>query len=91
MAWISTDPEAQRQIQDFQLSTSEWRQVRQRSGNALRAGSKEGPVGVGEHSATWTSKEIIGQVIPTYRECSTLCYLHDMLLTMCRPVDPNQA
>jgi len=37
MAWIGQDPEAQKQIKDFQLSTSEWRQVRQRNGNALRS------------------------------------------------------
>jgi chaperone BCS1 len=67
MAWIATNAEAQKQIRDFQLSTSEWRQVRRRSGNALRA--KEGGAvgGVGEQNATWSSKEIIGQVIPTYR------------------------
>lgn len=74
MAWLAQDPAAQAQIRDFQLSTSEWRQVRQGSGNALRVETqRNGSVApssptVGEHNASWTAKDIIGQVIPTYRE-----------------------
>lgn len=57
MAWIAHDPAAQKQIVDFELSTGEWRQVRKKSRNTL----------VGEQNATWSVKDIIGQVIPTYR------------------------
>jgi chaperone BCS1 len=70
---MASSAAAQAQIRDFQLSTSEMRQVRQ-SGGALRSamdGAKGGPsvggAGVAsEQSASWSAKEIIGQVLPTY-------------------------
>ena len=69
MAWIAQDPAAQRQIRDFELSTSEWRQVRRRAGNSLLAGdTSRKSAALGEQNATWVAKEIIGQVMPTYRE-----------------------
>jgi chaperone BCS1 len=72
-AYMASSAAAQAQIRDFQLSTSEMRQVRQ-SGGALRSardGVKGGPTvsGAGvarEHSASWSAQEIIGQVLPTY-------------------------
>ena len=78
MAWIAQNPSAQKQIGDFQLSTSEWRQVRSRSGNALRAseGAKTPAPGssqeVGEQNVTWSAKDIIGQELPVYRELRSL-------------------
>ena len=74
MAWIAQNPSTQKQIGDFQLSTSEWRQVRSRSGNALRTseGAKTSATGssqeVGEQNVTWSAKDIIGQELPVYRE-----------------------
>lgn len=63
MAWLAQDPYAQRQIKDFQLSTAEWRSIRKQAGNAL---ASETNSRIGDKNATWSSKEIIGQVIPTY-------------------------
>lgn len=56
--WLATDQAAQAQIRDFQLFTEEWRSVRKRAG----------AITVKEHNATWTAKDIIGQVMPSYRE-----------------------
>ncbi|CAD6571038.1 MAG: hypothetical protein TREMPRED_000122 [Tremellales sp. Tagirdzhanova-0007] len=67
MAWIAQDYEALRQIQDFQLTTGEWRNVRKRSGNTLRSA-------VGEHNVTWKDEHIIGQVLPTYHQSIRIKY-----------------
>lgn len=56
--WLATDQAAQAQIRDFQLFTEERRSVRKRAG----------AITVKEHNATWTAKDIIGQVMPSYRE-----------------------
>jgi chaperone BCS1 len=72
MAWIAQDPSAQGQIKDFQLTTSEWREVRRKSSNALHTngGSTVRAATVGEQNATWRAKDIVGQIIPTYRAIS---------------------
>ncbi|KAK4683993.1 hypothetical protein P7C73_g6212, partial [Tremellales sp. Uapishka_1] len=62
-AWIAQDASAQAQIHDFELSTAEWRQIRNKSAGALTARSAGG---LGGKNASWTSKHIIGQILPTY-------------------------
>lgn len=92
MAWLAQDPAAQAQIKDFQLSTSEWRQVRQGSGNALRGGhgaATGSPTAVGEHNSSWSAKDIIGQVLPAYRRSVLAERESHKLIT--RPRDPDQA
>lgn len=74
MAWLAQDPAAQSQIKDFQLSTSEWREVRRGAGNALKVETQRtgerapGSTTVGEHNSSWSAEDIIGQVLPAYRE-----------------------
>ncbi|WWC89949.1 uncharacterized protein L201_004878 [Kwoniella dendrophila CBS 6074] len=67
IAWIAQDDYVQKQIHDFQLCTVESRSLKRRNKNTL--GSNEttsSGKSLGKHNSTWSSEEVIGQVLPTY-------------------------
>lgn len=67
MAYLAQNPSCQAQIKNFQLSTAEARQVRQGAADGLRSHRHQAGK-IGEHNASWTADEIIGQVLPTYSQ-----------------------
>ncbi|ORX39974.1 P-loop containing nucleoside triphosphate hydrolase protein [Kockovaella imperatae] len=57
MAWLAQDPEAQRQMHHFQLTTADISNGRNAK-NKLVSGMTT--------TATWTTSTVIGQILPTY-------------------------
>ena len=63
MTWLGQDPEAQAQIRHFQLITKDRENNRKNQNMVVSLKERE-------RTATWSTPQVIGKVLPTYGEFS---------------------